>query len=113
MHLRDTAKASAFDGDFVLDFKGVVERGGHSTYMLLVKATEPRFGSYWNMLKKSGCSYESANLKLSMGQRSLFSVDVPPSADIHEIYEMLERGKSDGVWIFQEGYAYRDKVESR
>src|SRR5882762_537668 len=48
---------------------------------------------------------------LSMGQRVLYSVDVPPSADIYEISEILERGESDGVWIFQEGYAYLNKVE--
>jgi Domain of unknown function (DUF4265) len=110
---RDIVKASAFDNDFILDFKEVVERGGHSTYMILFKATEARFSSYWNMLEKNGCSYESMSIKLSIGQRSLFSVDVPPSADIHEIYEILERGESDGVWVFQEGYAYLDKVELR
>jgi hypothetical protein len=110
---RDIVKASAFDNDFILDFKEVVERGGHSTYMLLFKATEARFSSYWNMLEKSGCSYESMRIKLSIGQRSLFSVDVPPSADIHETYEILERGGRDDVWIFQEGYADLNKMESR
>ena len=39
-------------------------------------------------------------------QRPLFSVDVPPSADIYAVYEMLERGENDNVWIFQEGYAH-------
>jgi hypothetical protein len=110
---RDIVKASAFDNDFILDFKEVVERGGHSTYMLLFKPAEARVGSYWSMLEKSGCSYEGSSVKLSVGQRSLFSVDVPPSADIHEIYELLERGENDGVWMFQEGYAYPDKVELR
>src|SRR5258708_180004 len=90
---RDIVKASAVDNDFILDFKEVVERGGHSTYMILFKATEARVTSYWNMLEKSGCSYESMSIKLSIGQRSLFSVDVPPSADIHEVYEILERGE--------------------
>jgi Domain of unknown function (DUF4265) len=110
---RDIVKASAFDNDFILDFKEVVERGGHSTYMLLFKATEARVASYWNMLEKSGCSYESMHINLSIGQRLLFSVDVPPSADIYEIYEILERGERDAVWIFQEGYAYLNKVEPR
>jgi hypothetical protein len=110
---RDIVKASAVDNDFILDFKEVVERGGHSTYMIRFEANEPRVTSYWNMLEKSGCSYESTSIKLSIGQRRLFSVDVPPSADIHEIYELLERGENDGVWIFQEGYAYLGKVESR
>jgi hypothetical protein len=110
---RDIVKASALDNDFILDFKEVVERGGHSTYMILFKSTEARVGSYWNMLEKSGCSYESTSIKLSIGQRSLYSVDVPPSADIYEIYEILERGERDAVWIFQEGYAYLNKIELR
>jgi hypothetical protein len=110
---RDIVKASALDNDFILDFKEVVERGGHSTYMLLFEATEPRFSSYWNMLEKSGCSYESTRIKLRIGQRSLFSVDVPPSADIYEIYEILQRGESDSVWMFQEGYAYLDNAKLR
>jgi hypothetical protein len=108
---RDIVKASAFDNDFILDFKEVVERGGHSTYMLLFEATEPRFSSYWNMLEKSGCSYESTRIELSIGQRSLFSVDVPPSADIYEIYEILQRGERDSVLMFQEGYAYLDNAK--
>ena len=110
---RDIVKASAFDNDFILDFKEVVERGGHSTYMLLFEATEPRFSSYWNMLEKSGCSYESTRIELSIGQRSSFSVDVPPSADIYEIHEILQRGENDSVWIFQEGYAYLDNAKLR
>src|ERR1700686_2362503 len=73
---RDIVKASALDNDFILDFKEVVERGGHSTYMLLFRPAETRVGSYWNMLERSGCSYESTSIKLSIGQRSLFSVDV-------------------------------------
>jgi hypothetical protein len=53
-----------------------------------------------------GCSYESASLSLSMGQRLLYSVDVPPTTDIYEVYEMLEKGENDEVWQFQEGHAH-------
>ena len=110
---RDIVKASAPDNNFILDFKEVVERGGHSTYMLLFKVTEARVDSYWNMLKKSGCSYESMHIKLSIGERLLFSVDVPPSADIYEIYEIIQRGESDSVWMFQEGYACLNNAKLR
>jgi hypothetical protein len=81
--------------------------------MIIFEPTEARVGPYWNMLEKSGCSYESMTIKLSIGKRSLFSVDFPPSADIYEIYEILERGERDAVWIFQEGYAYLDNVKLR
>ena len=79
--------------------------------MLLFEPSEARVSSYWNTLEKSGCSYESMRIKLSIGQRVLFSVDVPPSADIHEIYDVLERGENDAVWRFQEGYICLSKVK--
>jgi hypothetical protein len=95
-----------FTGNFVNDFIEVIERGGHSTYMVLIQPAETRIASYWSILKKLGCSYESAHIELSIGRRLLYSVDVPPTADIHEVYETLERGEDQGVWIFQEGYAH-------
>ncbi|WP_158228793.1 DUF4265 domain-containing protein [Bradyrhizobium sp. Y36] len=90
----------------VFDFVQVVERGGHSTYMLLVAPTETRFRSYWDLLQSMGCSYESMHIKLSLGTRLLYSVDVPPSANIYDVYDILERGEAAGVWKFQEGYAH-------
>jgi hypothetical protein len=95
-----------FTGNFVNDFIEVIERGGHSTYMVLIQPAETRIASYWSILKKLGCSYESAHIELSIGRRLLYSVDIPPTADIHEVYETLERGEDQGVWIFQEGYAH-------
>jgi hypothetical protein len=101
----DVVKAK-FTGDFVGDFIEVIERGGHSTYMLLIPPAETRLVPYWGMLERLGCSYESMNIKLSVGRRLLYSVDVPPTTDIDEVYEMLERGQDQGVWMFQEGYAH-------
>jgi hypothetical protein len=89
----------------VFDFVAVVERGRHSTYMLLMQIAEARAAVYWNMLKRLGCSYESMQIALSIGTRALYSVDFPPTADVHEVYETLERGKNDGVWLFQEGHS--------
>jgi hypothetical protein len=95
-----------FTDNFVGDFIEVIERGGHSTYMLLIQPADTRIASYWNILEGLGCSYESTDIELSIGRRLLYSVDVPPTSDIHEVYEMLERGKDQGVWMFQEGYAH-------
>jgi Domain of unknown function (DUF4265) len=106
----DIVKAKAYEGNLVFEFEAVVERGGHSTYMLIMEAGEPRVAAYWNLLEKMGCSYESSHIDLSIGRRPLFSVDVPPSADIYEVYEMLERGTNDKVWMFQEGYAHLPKA---
>jgi hypothetical protein len=51
-----------------------------------------------------GCSYESGTIDSDVGSRLLYSVDVPPSADINDVHEMLERGETDKVWIFYEGF---------
>src|SRR6185295_16568999 len=57
----DTVRASPTGNRFIFDFDHVVERGGHSTYMVVVHE-EPRFGVYWSLLETIGCTYESMHL---------------------------------------------------
>jgi hypothetical protein len=104
----DVVRATPLEDRDIFHFE-VVERGGHSTYMLIMKAAELRVSAYWNSLEKLGCSYEGANIHWEGERRPLYAVDVPPSADIHEVYELLERGENDKVWIYQEGYAHLPK----
>lgn len=94
------------EGDALFDFKRIIKRGGHSTYMLLIKEDEPRFDKYWSALQASGCTYEHGRIKLSIGHRRLFSVDVPPSANLIWVIAILERGQRDDVWMYQEGYRH-------
>ncbi len=77
--------------------------------MLLVEVEDANYRLYWNMLEQKGCTYESTHIDLSIGRRLLLSVDVPPSADLGEVYRTLERGEAEGIWEFQEGYAYLPK----
>ena len=102
----DVVRALPVERDAVFDFEDVIERGGHSTYMLIVPIFEARERAYWSMLEKLGCSYESATINLRTESNLLLSVDVPRAANIHDVYEILERGESDAVWMFQEGYAH-------
>jgi hypothetical protein len=102
----DTVNATASESN-VFDFNGIEKRGGHSTFMVLVVPAEKRFDAYWNLLERLECSYESAILKLSVGERRLFSVDVPRAADLDEVCKMLEKGSNDGVWIFQIGDKFK------
>jgi hypothetical protein len=67
---------------------------------------ENRVRAYWDLLERVGCSYESMPIKLSVGEQSLLSVDVPPSVDLDEVCEILERGHDQRVWMFQEGYKF-------
>jgi hypothetical protein len=101
----DVVKASFIAGsNLVFNFEAVVQRGGHSTFMLLMVPDDSRNEAYWNMLERMGCSYESGTIDSDVGSRLLYSVDVPPSADINDVHEMLERGETDKVWIFYEGF---------
>jgi hypothetical protein len=85
-------------------FERVLERSGHSTYMLLVPPGSKPFVAFWTRLESLGCGYESATITISLGERTLYSVDVPPKTDIHAVYEILEEGEKSNVWVFQEGY---------
>lgn len=95
----DVVDASPRDG--VLTFTGVSERGGHSTYRLLlsdgISTNDPRFLTYWTQLQSMGCSHEGANSRW-------LAVDVPPDADIYKVYSLLEEGQNQGVWSFDEGH---------
>ena len=106
---QDVVRASPIENSGVFQFESVVERGGHSTYMLIMQGSKPSVDAYWNVLEKMGCSYESATIHWEGKQRELYAVDVPPSTDLYEVYEMLERGENDKVWIFQEGHAFMPK----
>jgi hypothetical protein len=37
------------------------------------------------------------------GNELLYAVDVPPSSDVSEVYDVLSDGEAKGIWIFQEG----------
>ena|ERR1700720_244436 len=56
-----------------LKVRGIVERGGHSTYraFLAEQTTEEQFNKDWVPLGELGCSYERATQRL-------IAVDVPP-----------------------------------
>jgi hypothetical protein len=77
----------------------VTSRAGHSTYRLfLVEGLSvERFENAWKPLARHGCTYERATNRL-------VAVDVPPSANIHEVYSLLEKGERAGLWDFQEGH---------
>lgn len=102
----DVVEVTHSEDKVTLEFARVVERSGHSTYMLIATADETSFQSYWSRLEATGCTYESTHINLNMGRRLLLSVDVPPSANLNEAYQILESGETDGAWVFQEGYTH-------
>ncbi len=82
-----------------LTVTGVAERGGHSTYHVLLSEPlssdqlEPQF----EPLQKLGCHYEG-------GGRRMLAIDVPPDADIDAVCELLAQGEQPGVWEVEEGH---------
>lgn len=92
---------AATGGPDGLGFKQVVERGGHSTYRIFleedVTIDSGRFREHWNPIEEAGANYER-------GTEMLLAVDVPPSADINRVYDLLEAGELACVWAFEEGH---------
>jgi hypothetical protein len=99
LSMDDVVQARTGDDDR-LTFDRVTERGGHSTYRIrLEDSTDTaKFDQQWAPLQELGCRYESHS------EEPLYAVDVPPDADIHRVYEILEAGEADGVWEFEEGH---------
>lgn len=84
-----------------LVFQGIAERGGHSTYRIIlnkgVTLRSRKFKQWWNALQELGCTYEEMD-------GHLLTVDVPPQANIYKVYETLEQGVEAGVWDFEEAH---------
>jgi len=72
--------------------------------MVLVPPASPVFNRYWERLGNLGCSYESKSHRTSLGDRILYSIDVPAQSDVRAVYSILEEGERNGIWMFQEGH---------
>jgi hypothetical protein len=78
----------------------IVAGAGHSTYRILIaerRTATATFEEYWDPLSSMGCSYMAVDERY-------FAVDVPPRADINEVYGLLEEGEAAGVWYFEEAH---------
>ncbi len=76
----------------------LVEAAGHSTYRIIIaerRTSTATFDEYWEPLSSMGCRY------MAVDERYI-AVDVPPRADINEVYGLLEEGEAAGVWYFEE-----------
>lgn len=96
----DIVSAAVKPGEQRPQIAEVVERGGSSTYRLMVRRglDDPTFIRYWTPLEEMDCNYEAADATFA-------AIEVPPQADLEEVYALLEEGESAGVWEFEEGSA--------
>lgn len=90
--------------DGLLEFQEVIERGGSSTYRILVhEGVEPtRFEAFWRPLGEAGCSLERAAGRF-------YAVDVPPGTNMDHVVALLAKGEESGVWDWEEGYRHQDE----
>src|SRR5258708_17788803 len=97
----DVLRAKARTDGEGLEFAGVIDHSGHSTYMILSPPTCPSFEEYWQRLQNIGCTFESKSIKTALGHRILYAVDVPAETDTYVVYSILSEGDGHGVWMFQ------------
>lgn len=81
------------------EYASTVREGGHSTYRI-IREQGPDFDIWWRKLSELGCTYESDLTR----RQPLYSVDIPPDADIHAAYLVLEAGETARVWMFEEAH---------
>lgn len=79
-------------------FLGVAERGGHSTYRVMLEdPDDPSTQARFREIVVLGCGHERLTPRF-------IAVDVPPDIDIFKVYDLLEKGLDDGAWTFEEGH---------
>jgi hypothetical protein len=95
----DEVEAEPFGA--VFKFVRVVQRSGRSTYRIILQGENTiagdEFLKMWEPFRNAGCTFEAASPRY-------IAVDMPPSANVAELYELLERGEEQAVWVFEEGH---------
>jgi hypothetical protein len=88
----------------VMTFKTVVYRGGHSTYRIRLGRSQTRedFLRLWPVFEALGCSYEGTS-----SEQRVYSIDVPPEADVSKVYALLEAGENASNFEFEEAHYCR------
>jgi hypothetical protein len=82
----------------IFEFDAVLDRGGHNTYRILLKAKhrdDPRFTE--DELTKKGLAVEEQH-------GDFLAVDVPPTVDQKAIDAYLVSESESGRWELQDGY---------
>jgi Domain of unknown function (DUF4265) len=103
--LNDVVAASERDG--FLMFDGVVKRGGHSTYRVMVNegARAKNVSDYRKRLADLGCDFETFT-------KRYVGIDCPPTSDIHAVYRLIEEAQQNGLWLFDEAHCGHPAVRS-
>jgi hypothetical protein len=95
---------TAIINDGKLMFSSVSKRGGHSTYRVRLPKGKSHeyFLVMFDEIGKLGCTFEGSGAK----ERRLYSIDVPPYADIKKVYSILEEKEENEQWEFEEAHFF-------
>jgi hypothetical protein len=100
-----TAQNSEVQEKEFFEFEGVVDRGFHNTYRLLLNKkhlNDPDFTTK-ELLSKG--------LMVEEQHGDFFAVDVPPSVDQQAVDEFLVAGSESGRWEMQDGHVQTVKID--
>jgi hypothetical protein len=90
----DDVVAAIPDGG-MLQYKDVVQPSGHSTLRIIVYE-ESQAAEVRALFKRMGCSTELSHIP------GLIAVDVPPSVSLESLRRVLDEGRSQGRWDYEE-----------
>ena len=99
MSLDDIVSAVKLDDGEIFEFKEKLSESGHSTYRIipLCAQGDPALERAVSELNELGAFYEE-------GPSRLLAFDIPPEANIHAIYQLMEEYAEAGLWDFKEGH---------
>ncbi|HLG45791.1 MAG TPA: DUF4265 domain-containing protein [Reyranella sp.] len=103
----DIVRAKEAPDGLGLDYAGTIQTSGHSTLWIYTHKNSSHFKPRWAPLQSLGCTYEGAYVDTPNGERTLYSVDVPPETNFDEVMSILDDGQRDGVWQFMIGHIGR------
>ncbi|WP_434362364.1 DUF4265 domain-containing protein [Parasalinivibrio latis] len=88
--------------DGVLEFDKILSRSGHSTYRIRIPngKNHDYFLENWKELMALGCTFEGS----SANSKRLYAIDVPPSSNIIDVYNTMQKIEDLGIWEFEEGH---------
>lgn len=102
--LGDVVRAEQRAGAALPVVTAVEERGGHSTYRIIVEerldgSKQDDFRALMETLREFGCDVEIASPRF-------IAIDVPPPVNLHAVYDVLKLGDEARIWDFEEGHAF-------
>ncbi|MER2492050.1 DUF4265 domain-containing protein [Catenovulum sediminis] len=100
---KDIVSAKCVDGELV--FQTVIKRGQHSTIRIRLNSSHATFLGFWGEFSQLNCSFEGAGKN---GNR-LYSIDVPPSADVKDVLQKLADLEKQGSLEYEEAHIYQRK----